>query len=267
MTDFEKAKKEYEEDFEIRYIKIKEEQEAESLKREQMEEEAREKRIASYKAEELKLEEIEKKRNIDNNKNHSKSEGNKENIGIVTSKKYIYNEDVDSLTFGWWKTWPWLSLVFGTIYFLVESNSFNNGILVFSILALNILLNILILRYNKYAFLIATILSINPLLWIINGIYLKNRWKHPLVNNGIDLTKVETTSIKEVLSPIISNSISASKQIAESFKSIDSLISSHNQIENAEVAELQELVNKAISKGDTEMAQSLLKILERKKAV
>jgi len=33
------------------------------------------------------------------------------------------------------------------------------------------------------------------------------------------------------------------------------------------LAELQELVNKAIAKGDTEMAQSLLKILERKKAV
>ena len=42
----------------------------------------------------------------------------------------------------------------------------------------------LILKFNKYAFLIATILSFNPLLWIINGIYLKNRWCHPRVNNG-----------------------------------------------------------------------------------
>jgi len=42
---------------------------------------------------------------------------------------------------------------------------------------------ILILQFNKYAFLIATILSINPIAWIINGIYLKNRWNHPKVNN------------------------------------------------------------------------------------
>lgn len=31
---------------------------------------------------------------------------------------------------------------------------------------------------------IATIISVNPLVWIINGIYLKNRWCHPKVNNG-----------------------------------------------------------------------------------
>lgn len=41
---------------------------------------------------------------------------------------------------------------------------------------------ILILKFNKYAFLIATVLSLNPLLWIINGIYLKNCWCHPKVN-------------------------------------------------------------------------------------
>ena len=41
---------------------------------------------------------------------------------------------------------------------------------------------VMILKFNKYAFLVATVLTINPLLWIINGIYLKNRWDHPKVN-------------------------------------------------------------------------------------
>ena len=41
---------------------------------------------------------------------------------------------------------------------------------------------VMILKFNKYAFLVATVLTIIPLLWIINGIYLKNRWDHPKVN-------------------------------------------------------------------------------------
>ena len=49
-------------------------------------------------------------------------------------------------------------------------------------IAVNSVLMIMVLKFNKYAFLIATILSLNPLLWIINGIYLKRRWKHPKIN-------------------------------------------------------------------------------------
>ena len=57
-------------------------------------------------------------------------------------------------------------------------------------LIINTALMISILKYNKYAFLIATVISINPLLWIINGIYLSNRWNHPKVNkNQITLKK------------------------------------------------------------------------------
>lgn len=244
MTEFEKAQQEYLKEFEIKYNEKLEQQNIE--KKEEAEERKQENSKPTYHDWEQISEDT-----------HPTQPTPKLNLSLIT--------------FGWWQIWAGLSLVLGTtfglIYFILEAIPSGNGLLVFTIIIINIILSIKILNYNKYAFLIATILSINPLLWIINGIYLKNRWKHPLVNNGIDLTKVEKTSIKEALSPIISNSISASKQIAESFKSIDSLISSHNQIENAEVAELQELVNKAISKGDTEMAQSLLKILERKKAV
>jgi hypothetical protein len=52
------------------------------------------------------------------------------------------------------------------------------------LIATNSILMIMILNFNKYAFLIATILSLNPFVWIINGIYLKNRWNHPKVNEN-----------------------------------------------------------------------------------
>jgi len=85
--------------------------------------------------------------------------------------------------FEWWRAWAWLGLTIGNLYLL---GSFKNEeiVIAFVLIAINSILMIYILRYNKYAFLIATVLSINPLLWIINGIYLKNRWNHPKVNNG-----------------------------------------------------------------------------------
>lgn len=33
-----------------------------------------------------------------------------------------------------------------------------------------------IIKRNKWAFVLGTVLSLNPLLWVINGIYIKNRW-------------------------------------------------------------------------------------------
>ncbi|NCC18971.1 MAG: hypothetical protein EOM29_08550 [Bacteroidia bacterium] len=232
MTNFEKAREEYSKDFEIRYPKIKEEQEAEkirleeklrheaeslrlqkldervrveeklrqeteNLKREQLQDEAREKRIAAYKAEELKLEEAERKRITDNKRNRPGLDGSKEDDSIINPKKYIYNKETDSITYGWWKTWAWLSLIFGNLYIFSQLKDTYNIELMSGLIIFNITLNILILRYNKYAFLIATILSINPILWIINGIYLKNRWNHPLVNNGIDLRREHSKSIKK----------------------------------------------------------------------
>lgn len=76
----------------------------------------------------------------------------------------------------WWKTWAWLNLTLGNLSLIFVAISLPAfGILY--ILLLNVLM-ILILKYNKYAFLIATIISINPVLWIINGIYLKHRWTY-----------------------------------------------------------------------------------------
>lgn len=99
----------------------------------------------------------------------------------------------DELGFKWWKTWAWIGLIISNLYLFGKLED-NIGLIWF-IIAVNTVLMILILQYNKYAFLIATILSFNPILWIINGIYLKNRWNHPLVNNGIDLNKIHAPNI------------------------------------------------------------------------
>lgn len=34
-----------------------------------------------------------------------------------------------------------------------------------------------VIKRMRVAFIIHTILSLNPILWVINGIYIKNRWK------------------------------------------------------------------------------------------
>jgi len=34
-----------------------------------------------------------------------------------------------------------------------------------------------IIKRKRWGWIVATILSLNPILWVVNGIYLKNRWK------------------------------------------------------------------------------------------
>lgn len=243
MTEFEKAQQEYLKEFEIKYNEKLEQQNIE--KKEEAEERKQENSEPTY----HKWEQIPED-------THSTQPTQKLNSFLIA--------------FGWWQIWAGLSLVLGTtfglIYFILEAIPSGNGLLVFTIIIINIILSIKILNYNKYAFLIATILSFNPLLWIINGIYLKNRWKHPLVNNGIDLTNEEAKPTQEFIRPILNATVKTSERLSESFRSFKLPEQKDNQTDK-ELVELQELVNKAIAKGDTEMAQSLLKILERKKAV
>jgi ribosomal protein L40E len=86
----------------------------------------------------------------------------------------------EDIGFQWWTVWAWLGLVVGNLYLLGTLRDAIGMALV--LVAINSVLMVLILRFNKYAFLIATVASINPILWIINGVYLKNRWNHPKVN-------------------------------------------------------------------------------------
>lgn len=98
----------------------------------------------------------------------------------MTENENIVNDSQD-IGFQWWKIWAWLGLTLSNLYMFGELSE-QVGLAVVLIIA-NTALMIMILKFNKYAFLIATIISLNPLLWIINGIYLKNRWNHQKVNN------------------------------------------------------------------------------------
>lgn len=95
--------------------------------------------------------------------------------------------NVETIGFGWWKTWAWLNLIAATLYlfFMIIENELGeiNTDLIGAVIVYDILF-IMVLRYNKYAFLIATVISLNPLIWIINGIYLQRRWNCPVVNKS-----------------------------------------------------------------------------------
>lgn len=82
--------------------------------------------------------------------------------------------------FTWWTVWGWINLLTGSAMVVaIESD----GALMLVALAINVALSVMILRMNKYAFLVATILSANPILWVINGLYLKRRWNLAKVNS------------------------------------------------------------------------------------
>jgi len=83
------------------------------------------------------------------------------------------------LGFTWWIVWTYLGLVLGSASILFGFRHIPAVSVI--LVALNIWLSIYMLKFSRIAFLIATILSINPVLWIINGVYLKRRWSHPRI--------------------------------------------------------------------------------------
>ncbi|WP_311948155.1 hypothetical protein [Halomonas piscis] len=86
--------------------------------------------------------------------------------------------------FTWWQVWAWLGLTLGNLTLVPLFQEPGLASFALILIAGNSVLMIMILSFSKYAFLIATILSLNPILWVINGIYLKNRWNHPKINGG-----------------------------------------------------------------------------------
>lgn len=106
-------------------------------------------------------------------------------------------EEIKDLSFRWWKIYGWLGLVVGVPYSIVMGFSSHSLSGLFFLLAiLTGFISVFILQYNRAAFLWATILSLNPLLWIINGVYLKNRWNHPAVLEGSLKIKESVPEIK-----------------------------------------------------------------------
>ncbi len=83
------------------------------------------------------------------------------------------------LGYAWWTFQGWASLIVGTLICLGQLKGL--GAFAVVLAAVNIGLSVMVIRFSKTAFVIVTVLSINPILWIINGIYLKNRWRDPRV--------------------------------------------------------------------------------------
>ena len=100
---------------------------------------------------------------------------------IANNLKSTSKQSNDELSWWWWNFWAWANLTLGNLYIAMVLKNLEESIVAIGFYSS---LMVLVLMHNKYAFLIATILSLNPIVWIINGIYLKNRWSHPKINNG-----------------------------------------------------------------------------------
>lgn len=79
---------------------------------------------------------------------------------------------------GWMGTLSWSAI--GILQFIAASNTYGSRSDTFAALGFVFLVaaiaHFFIIKRNKWAWIIGIILQLNPVLWIINGIYLKNRW-------------------------------------------------------------------------------------------
>jgi hypothetical protein len=124
----------------------------------------------------------------------------------MKSNEHLKSKSDDSnnqdLGFTWWYVWSWLNLGLGVPLVFLKMLDMRWGF-VSVILALAYgAICISMLAYNRYAFVAATVLSINPLVWIINGVYVKNRWMHPKVISGSMKQKTGSDKNKKVPSTL-----------------------------------------------------------------
>ena len=99
------------------------------------------------------------------------------NMAGLTRDEYLVKSE-----FSWWRIYGFFILIVWNLFAILGAKEVLVVEAKIAVVISNTILGVLILKHNKYAFLIATILS-GPLFWIINGIYLKNRWNHPLLNS------------------------------------------------------------------------------------
>lgn len=91
----------------------------------------------------------------------------------------VGKEGEAQLGFGWWTFSGWTTLILGTLLCLAQWQDL--GGLAWLLALASVVLGAMIITFSRTAFIIATILSINPILWVINGIYIRNRWNDPRV--------------------------------------------------------------------------------------
>jgi hypothetical protein len=90
-----------------------------------------------------------------------------------------------NLSYKWWKIYSYIFTALNVImyplfwmgFFATKEYGYSLSFFIAVGLTIGILLTLLkySLELGKKSFLVITILSFNPIVWIINGIYLKNR--------------------------------------------------------------------------------------------
>jgi len=107
---------------------------------------------------------------------------------MINADKVHENKNIQGNEYGY-RWWLMYSVMFILIYglfmigfwmgwFNIEENGIKGEFIAAVAVTLGVFLTWLLslLSYSKTAFLLATFFSLNPILWVINGIYLKNRW-------------------------------------------------------------------------------------------
>ena len=95
-------------------------------------------------------------------------------------------------TYRWWLVYSVMFILiyglfmisFWTGWFDVEENGIKGEFIAAVAITVGVFFTWLLslFTYSRVAFLLATIFSLNPVIWVINGIYLKNRWSAILRN-------------------------------------------------------------------------------------
>jgi len=101
------------------------------------------------------------------------------------------------LGYTWWKVYGFIFAGTNLLFFIgfwmgffnVNEVGLSRDFFIAVGITTGVLLTLLVylLSMSRITFLITTIISLNPIIWIINAIYLKNRWQ--------DVKKFQTTDI------------------------------------------------------------------------
>lgn len=135
---------------------------------------------------------------IDGKMIHSQSQQTSPDMSNQETSR-LNKEDIG---FTWWAIYGFLTLTVGNALLFIYDI---RGIFLLAGIIINTTIAIGIFRKNKYIFLFGTILSFNPLVWFVNGVYLRNRWNHPEVNKNKDRiplnSLVQSKATEQEISP------------------------------------------------------------------
>lgn len=113
----------------------------------------------------------------------------------TASNKKELKTPFENCEFVWWMVWAVYGFYLSGLP-IVALLTDSLGILA-ALLTVNTALMVMTIRYNKYAFIALTALSLNPFFWIVNGLYLYNRWNHPVLNKKVQYVDPMAPSFHE----------------------------------------------------------------------